>query len=377
MRRFVISHIDSEPSFRTLLSFLSSENSSEAIQDDIMGILGYDPAAFELVTELFSPGMREGVVQYGRSIHLNPEAGVFIPGSSSNNNPDTSGPLRTHEEGLSFIEAQLEANAARPLFSGTNGAIPEAIQYPNVYTSASGSAMSSYGGRLALPMGTIRKEKDVSSMVLSCDFADSKTKLTTSAIFSMQSAFGRSHHSPSQPSPTQTIGTPACCHQFPWTIGRRLFPWVRFSQQNPKYRPKVRDGDQREYARLRSYWSRKDRCCHHDDLAGPLAEPPNTHPITARPKFSQKGRFQSHLRGSHEGACGGNYEENWETSRMAWNSSKGVDGRYAIDAEGDWGDSGHHYDSGEVGCGDTKTDRRGRAGLRKHSLITKSRRLAD
>ncbi len=34
--------------------------------------------------------------------------------------------------------------------------------YPHVYTSASTSGMQSYGGRLALPVGTIRNENDVS-----------------------------------------------------------------------------------------------------------------------------------------------------------------------------------------------------------------------
>jgi hypothetical protein len=126
-----------------------------------MNILGYDGPSFELVTELFAHGMREGVLQHGRGVHLNPQASVFVPTSTSGSaGIDGVTSPRTHEEGLTFIEAQLEANASRPLFSNT-APIQEAIQYPNVYTSTSATAMNSYGGRLALPMGTIRKEKDV------------------------------------------------------------------------------------------------------------------------------------------------------------------------------------------------------------------------
>lgn len=141
-----------------------------------MGILGWEGSSFDLVAELFSPGMREGVLKHGRGDALRAEAGVFVPNSraplplelsstnnnsssNANGNGDRAAP-RTHQEGLSFIEAQLEQNANRPLFSNT-AAIPEQVQYPNVYTSTSGTATTSYGGRLALPMGTIRKEKEV------------------------------------------------------------------------------------------------------------------------------------------------------------------------------------------------------------------------
>lgn len=131
-----------------------------------MGILGWEPASFDLVTELFAPGMREGVLRHGRGNTLRAEAGVFIPNSrgpvdpAAESNRNANVP-RNHTEGLSFIEAQLEQNANRPLISGTSAAIPEAIQYPHVYTSTSSTAVTSYGGRLALPMGTIRKEKEV------------------------------------------------------------------------------------------------------------------------------------------------------------------------------------------------------------------------
>lgn len=154
-------HIGDAAIFKKFLNLLSSSNSAEELQDDIMGILGYDPSSFDLVSELFAPEMREGVLRFSRGPGLNASAQVFQPSTSTISSAvnGTPVPARNAEEAQSFIEAQLEANANRPLFGGKH-VIPESIQYPNVYASSSNTAMASYGGRLALPMGTIRRDRE-------------------------------------------------------------------------------------------------------------------------------------------------------------------------------------------------------------------------
>jgi hypothetical protein len=159
------SHIASDSSFKSLLDLLSSSNSPEELQDDVMGILGYDPASFDLVSELFAPGMREGVLRQGRggASGLNVQAQAYVPSITALSGivNGIRSQIATQAEGDALIQAQLDANANRPLFSGTN-AIPEAVKYPHVYTSTVASSMTSLGGRLALPMGTIRREREVS-----------------------------------------------------------------------------------------------------------------------------------------------------------------------------------------------------------------------
>ena len=245
-----------------------------------MGILGWEPASFDLVTELFAPGMREAVLRHGRGNTLRPEAGVFVPNSRAPLDPAAPSASRTaprtHDEGLSFIEAQLEQNASRPLISNTAAAIPEAIQYPHVYTSTSSTAVTSYGGRLALPMGTIRKEKEVSMLVL-----DSGKSLRLLAAFRL-SARRRSGHPACKPRSAKNLGK-AHQHQRTRTHGGGLFPRVPNFEQDPEHRSTRRDEDEREHVDLCADGSGKDRRGRHVYPTCPQPERPSTREATLWP----------------------------------------------------------------------------------------------
>ncbi|EAU84905.2 activating signal cointegrator 1 complex subunit 3 [Coprinopsis cinerea okayama7 len=134
--------------WKALLSVLSSKSSDEEVSGEVVEIIGYEK--IDLVSTILSR-RSEFVAQINNRL----DSGAAGP-------PTRSGPISPEQmfiDSRARIEASLQANASRPLFSGTadGTAAPEIL--PNVYTSqmsaaGGGSILSQFGSKYALPLGT-------------------------------------------------------------------------------------------------------------------------------------------------------------------------------------------------------------------------------
>ncbi|KAF6762354.1 Sec63-domain-containing protein [Ephemerocybe angulata] len=142
--------LDRKPELQSLLdailATLSKDDPEEDVSTELVDIIGYDD--IELVFEItanrsvFKQEAQDRLSMLRNNVH----------GSGSTNPEDMFTNSRQR------IQAELEANAARPLDLEPERPMQE--QYPGIYTSssaASGNMLSQYGTRYSLPMGTVRQ----------------------------------------------------------------------------------------------------------------------------------------------------------------------------------------------------------------------------
>ncbi|KAF9646774.1 Sec63-domain-containing protein [Thelephora ganbajun] len=135
-------------------SILSSGRPDDAISGELADLLGLDE--LELVTDILSNRSQffeEPNVIDEPTLTLVP---LKVKGKEIDMRSLAPDKVRRR------MEQQLQANASRPLFTGTAHETPEIL--PHVYTSHSntggGGMLSQYGSKYMLPIGTLREEKE-------------------------------------------------------------------------------------------------------------------------------------------------------------------------------------------------------------------------
>ncbi|KAH6915313.1 activating signal cointegrator 1 complex subunit 3, partial [Coprinopsis sp. MPI-PUGE-AT-0042] len=142
--------------WQALLGVLMTSSSNEEISGDIVEIIGYH--RIELVSEILS-NRGEFTREIQRRI-TGPSAGPKEEYGTTVNGQN-QGHEQMFQEAHHRLNATLQANAARPLFSETGEAIYAPQALPNVFTSqmsphGGGSLISHLGTKYALPLGTVR-----------------------------------------------------------------------------------------------------------------------------------------------------------------------------------------------------------------------------
>lgn len=276
----------------SLRDLLASPRSADELQEELVNMFGFEDGSFELIAEILasrevrgdvaralkssSSSKANATIASGRQTPGGgPSHGSFTPNgvaaaASANHhhlnglNGAAAGPIGySPSEIAARIQAQLDAASSRPLFSSDGPShAGRQEQYPHVYTSASSAgvtAASSYGGRLALPLGTIRKEDDV-SLIRNGDLGQGcclahlhSLSLFRPARFRSPVDQRRSRHPTCHTRPTQRLGTPDSRRRTR-TTRRWLFPRLYDAQSSPIDRSAVRDGNVGEHARVRADW---------------------------------------------------------------------------------------------------------------------------
>ncbi|WVR09583.1 hypothetical protein IAU60_006653 [Kwoniella sp. DSM 27419] len=159
------SHLPIPSTFASLLSLLSGPRSDDEIQSELIEIMGFEGQGLTLVEELLKPGARSWVVNQSSM------AGAGNHTSSSYYGGDRT-PARSHKGkdrkinisdvigSAEDIERRIQEQLERPkaMFSEDGPRIFEQEVLPHVYTATGNKSVpTSYGGKIALPMGTQRE----------------------------------------------------------------------------------------------------------------------------------------------------------------------------------------------------------------------------
>ncbi|KAH9482395.1 Putative helicase mug81 [Psilocybe cubensis] len=142
---------DADHISQSVLSILSSHRTNDEISGELCELLGYDE--IELVMQILDN--RSAVIQ---QLNVGP--------TFSKHDNSVVQSKQSKNESYSFskesvrrrMQQQLDANASRPLYSGTEQAAPEIL--PHVYTSSNatqGNVVSQFGSKYMLPLGTTRE----------------------------------------------------------------------------------------------------------------------------------------------------------------------------------------------------------------------------
>ncbi|WWD19805.1 hypothetical protein CI109_104269 [Kwoniella shandongensis] len=165
-------HLTIPSTYTSLITLLSSGRSNDDIQSELIEILGFEGDALSLIEEILKPGMREMIVRDNESIsngsHVIDKAG-YLPtarmtvksgkGKDRKQMINISDVIGSAED----IERRLQEQLERPkaMFSEGGPRILEQEDLPHVYTASGNKTPAmSYGGKLALPLGTHREIND-------------------------------------------------------------------------------------------------------------------------------------------------------------------------------------------------------------------------
>ncbi|WWC64778.1 uncharacterized protein I303_107390 [Kwoniella dejecticola CBS 10117] len=173
------SHLHIPSTFNSLITLLSSAKSDDEIQSELIEIMGFEGDGLTLVEEILKPGMRDMIVdQAGHQSGV--ASGSRSKGSNTPNyllNSRMSMSVRagkgkdkkTHINisdvigSAEDIERRIQEQLDRPkaMFSEDGPRMIEQEVLPHVYTATGSKAVNtSYGGKMALPMGTQRHIND-------------------------------------------------------------------------------------------------------------------------------------------------------------------------------------------------------------------------
>ncbi|KAG6911722.1 hypothetical protein DXG01_007972 [Tephrocybe rancida] len=127
---------DVRPLLKSLRTILSSPREDDLISGDLVEIIGFDD--IDLVMDILK------------------DRGTVMQELEQMSHKESSTHHLSQEDARRRMEQSFRENAARPLFSGTTQAAPEAL--PHVYSSSQlsqGNVLSQFGSKYMLPMGTI------------------------------------------------------------------------------------------------------------------------------------------------------------------------------------------------------------------------------
>ncbi|BEI88967.1 uncharacterized protein CcaverHIS019_0203290 [Cutaneotrichosporon cavernicola] len=148
-----------------LMEVLASGRSNEEIQSDLVEILGFEGEGFALVQDILRPGVRRDVIAAEKGGKRKPAK--VVQNKRRPNKIDITDVIGTPEDIERRIQEQLNRPKAMFAEEGRQR-VPQATeQLPNVFTSGGTvSANMSYGGKLALPVGTEREQFDTFEEVI-------------------------------------------------------------------------------------------------------------------------------------------------------------------------------------------------------------------
>ncbi|KAG6378847.1 Sec63-domain-containing protein [Boletus reticuloceps] len=151
----ILSKPGSHHTLHVLVEVLSSSRTDEEISGKVVELVGLDQV--ELVEDLLK-SRRSAAKDLSRYLNSRYEQQA---NASANSQPSIGIPVSLAPEDVRRrVEETLEANAARPLWTGTAQEAPEVL--PHVYTSwanmGGGSILSQYGSKYMLPIGTTRHD---------------------------------------------------------------------------------------------------------------------------------------------------------------------------------------------------------------------------
>ncbi|WWD03969.1 hypothetical protein V865_002029 [Kwoniella europaea PYCC6329] len=166
------SHLPVQSTFTSLIALLSSSKSNDEIQSELIEIMGFEGNGLELVEEILKPGAREVIVDEvgsGGSKSKPQSSPTYLPtnrmsvragkGKERKHQIDISDVIGSAEDIERRIQEQLERPKA--MFSEDGPRLIEQEVLPHVYTATGSKAVNtSYGGKMALPMGTQRHIND-------------------------------------------------------------------------------------------------------------------------------------------------------------------------------------------------------------------------
>ncbi|WRT70052.1 uncharacterized protein IL334_007046 [Kwoniella shivajii] len=157
-------HLPIQSTFTSLISLLSSSRNNDEIQSELIEIMGFEGHGLELVEEILKPGARDMIVD-----EVNNESNNNSYHSRTTIRAGKGKDRKTHINisdvigSAEDIERRIQEQLERPkaMFSEDGPRIVEQELLPHVYTASGSKAVSSsYGGKMALPMGTQRHIND-------------------------------------------------------------------------------------------------------------------------------------------------------------------------------------------------------------------------
>ncbi|OCF34223.1 RNA helicase [Kwoniella heveanensis BCC8398] len=165
-------HLPVTSTFNSLLTLLGSARPNDDIQSELIEIMGFEGEGLTLVEEILKPGIRGWIVdECGHGSHppQTQSSSGYVPSGSrvtvkgkgkDKKTINISDVIGSAEDIERRIQEQLERPKA--MFSEGGPRIVEQEVLPNVYTSSGSKAVNtSYGGQIALPMGTQRVITDI------------------------------------------------------------------------------------------------------------------------------------------------------------------------------------------------------------------------
>ncbi|CAK9780073.1 Sec63-domain-containing protein [Cutaneotrichosporon oleaginosum] len=148
-----------------LMEVLASGRSDEEIQSDLVEILGFEGEGFNLVELILRPGARRDILAAERGGKRKPQA--LQNNKRRPNKIDITDVIGTPEDIERRIQEQLNRPKAMFAEEGRQRVPQSTEQLPNVFTSGGAATQSlSYGGKLALPVGTEREAYDTFEEVI-------------------------------------------------------------------------------------------------------------------------------------------------------------------------------------------------------------------
>ncbi|WWC72186.1 uncharacterized protein I206_106146 [Kwoniella pini CBS 10737] len=170
------SHLTITSTLNSLITLLSSSKSDDEIQSELIEIMGFEGDGLELVEEILKPGIRDMIVdQIGNNGESSGSRsrGTSTPNYLPNNRMTVKagkGKEKKTQINISDvigsaedIERRIQEQLERPkaMFSEDGPRIFEQEILPHVYTASGSKAVNtSYGGKMALPIGTQRHIND-------------------------------------------------------------------------------------------------------------------------------------------------------------------------------------------------------------------------
>ncbi|KAG9002686.1 hypothetical protein FRB94_003721 [Tulasnella sp. JGI-2019a] len=159
----VIQRLRSKPNLETLLPTLAgllvSDQSDDAISEEVLELLGFDE--MDLVSEVLQDRKRVSFELLNSEPRENALVGYYSKGKQRDDQDNKYSGKASKKR----IKEALKANAAQPKFSDT--VITEAPVYPHVYEAWLGHpALSAFGPKKLLPLGTTREEDEIMTEVV-------------------------------------------------------------------------------------------------------------------------------------------------------------------------------------------------------------------
>ncbi|WWC91889.1 uncharacterized protein L201_006838 [Kwoniella dendrophila CBS 6074] len=168
------SHLPVQSAFNSLTQLLSSKKSNDEIQSELIEIMGFEGNGLELVEEILKTGNRDIIVDElgsgGATSNLQSQSSpTYLP---SNRMSVKAGKGKERKQQINIsdvigsaedIERRIQEQLERPkaMFSEDGPRVFEQELLPHVYNATGSKAVNtSYGGKMALPMGTQRHIND-------------------------------------------------------------------------------------------------------------------------------------------------------------------------------------------------------------------------